>query len=287
MSFSLSHPASVADAVALAQQLGESARFIAGGTDLIIQINRRRCAPTHLIDLNCLSELSGIEEGAEGFSIGALTTHKDVERHPAFQKALAALSEAARVVGGHQIRNMGTVGGNIVNASPAADLVPPLLALEAELTLSGPDGARRVRLEDFLLGPGRTARRPGELLSRIAFRALPPQSATAFIKAGRRKAMEISVVCVAARLTLGDHGCRDVRIALGAVGGTALRAHAAEQLLEGNPPSAELFREAGRLAMQVCAPISDVRASARYRSLLVEALVPRALERCLARIEAG
>jgi aerobic carbon-monoxide dehydrogenase medium subunit len=183
------------------------------------------------------------------------------------------------------VRNVGTIGGNVVNASPAADVVAPLLALDAELTLVSPTASRRLPLTEFLVGPGQTARRHDELLRYVHVRKLPTRSATAFIKAGRRKAMEISVVCVAARLTLDSEGrCVTAGIALGAVSATTMRARNAEQMLLGKAPTAESLREAGRLAAQACSPIDDVRASARYRTLLVEALVPRALERCIARI---
>ena len=285
MSFSLHHPSSVAEAVALARQFGETARFVAGGTDLIIQINRKRQSPAHLIDLNGLPGLAGIEETPLGFRIGALTTHKTMERHPPFQGPLRALAEAARVVGGHQVRNMGTVGGNIANASPAADVVVPLLALDAEVSLVDPDGARVLKLADLLLGPGHTARHIDEVIDGIAFARLPAHSATAFLKAGRRKAMEIAVVCVAARLTLDARGlCAEVGLALGAVNAMAMRATEAERVILGRLPSLELFREAGHLAAQASRPISDVRASVRYRHLLVQALGPRALQLCVDRI---
>ena len=131
MSFELHRPASVGEATALAAQLGGRARFIAGGTDLVILMNRGRLAPECLIDVTRLKELDRIVESGDGILIGALSTHKSIERHPAFQAELLALVEAARVIGGHQVRNIATVGGNIVNASPAADLVPALRVLDA------------------------------------------------------------------------------------------------------------------------------------------------------------
>jgi carbon-monoxide dehydrogenase medium subunit len=287
MKFTLHHPASVSDAANLARTLGPTSRFLAGGTDLVVQINKKRQAPEHLIDLGHLGDLAGVADEADAYAIGALTTHKAIERHPAFRGALAALPEAARVVGGHQIRNRGTVGGNIVNASPAADVVVALLALDADVTLAGPDGTRSLCLEQFLLGPGRTMRQPDELLTRVRFPKLPPSCATSFIKAGRRRAMEISVVCVSARLTLDARGgfCRDAHIVLGAVDATAIRAHAAESVLNGRQPSPAAFAEAGKLSAQACHPISDVRASADYRKRLVAVLTARALARCLALIE--
>jgi carbon-monoxide dehydrogenase medium subunit len=289
MSFDVHRPSSLAQAVALAQKFGDAARFIAGGTDLMIQIGRRKLAPDHVIDLSALRALVGIAETPDGFSIGALTTHKAIERHPPFGRDLVALPQSARVVGGHQVRNVATVGGNIVNASPAADVVAVLLILDAELVLAGTAGERQVWLDDFLLGPGQTDRRPDEVLASIRFARLPAASATAFLKAGRRRAMEISVVCVAARLTLSADGaaCETVRLALGAVGPRVLRARAAETFLAGGAVSAERFRDAGRLAAEGSSPISDVRASARYRRQLVEVMVERALSRCARAIRGG
>ena len=287
MAFEVHQPDSVVEAVRLAATLAPNARFLAGGTDLIIQINRKRCAPYHLIALDRIRALCGIDIDEQEIRLGALTTHKMIERHPDFAGPLAALAEAARVIGGHQVRNVGTIGGNVVNASPAADLVPVLLALDAELVLTGSNHTRQLPLAAFLRGPGATVRREDELLLRVVFSRPTAHAATAFLKAGRRRAMEISVVSVAALLVLGADGrCRTARIALGAVGPTALRAVAAEQMLQDQPLTGPVLREAGRLAAAACTPITDVRASAEYRRMLVQALVPRALQRCLDRIGA-
>ncbi|MCI0548372.1 MAG: xanthine dehydrogenase family protein subunit M [Candidatus Rokubacteria bacterium] len=288
MSFEYHAPPSVGEAVALGARFGLDARFLAGGTDLIIQMRRGRVAPRHVVDLGRVPGLDAIDANGD-VRLGARVTHRAIERHPAFQGRLRGLVEGAEVVGGHQIRNVGTVGGNIANASPAADLVPVLLALDASVVGVGADGERTLGLEDFLLGPGETARRPGELLTGVRFARPGPWSATAFLKAGRRQAMEISVVCVAARLTLDGTGecCVEARIALGAVAPTTWRAREAERALAGRAPTPEAFREAGRAAGAGCRPISDVRASARFRQHLVETLVPRALARCLVRIREG
>jgi carbon-monoxide dehydrogenase medium subunit len=285
VSFEYHEPISIEEAVALGARFSEAGRFLAGGTDLMIQMRRGRVAPRHVLSLHRVAGLERIEvDGA--VRLGALVTHRAIERCPHFQGGLRALVEGAEVVGGHQIRNVGTVGGNIVNASPAADVVPVLLALDATVTCLGPDGERTLPLDGFLTGPGQTARRPGELLTSIRFARLPPRAATAFLKAGRRKAMEISVVCVAVRLVLdAEHErCQEARIALGAVAPTTLRARAAERALEGQPLTDKVLRRAGRLAADECQPIDDVRASARYRRLLVETLVPRAVRRSLERI---
>jgi carbon-monoxide dehydrogenase medium subunit len=181
------------------------------------------------------------------------------------------------------------VGGNLVNASPAADLVPCLLALDGSVALVSEGGEREMSIERFLVGPNRTERQPDELVRAVSMPGLPPRSATAFLKAGRRKAMEISVVCVAARVTLDAAGqrCVGARIALGAVAPTTVRAHAAERLLEGQAVSDELFRVAAAAAVEACHPITDVRASAGFRRHLVTVLVRRALDRCLERARSG
>ncbi len=285
MSFEYHEPTSLGEAVDLGARFGDEGRFLAGGTDLIIQIHRGKLRPGHLMSLHRVPGLDAIDANG-AVRVGALVTHRALERFPAFQGRLRALVEGAEVVGGHQVRNVGTVGGNIVNASPAADVVPVLLTLDASVTCLGADGERTLPLEEFLVGPGRTARRPDELLTGVRFAGLAPRSATAFLKAGRRRAMEISVVCVAARLTLdaGGERCLEARLALGAVGPRTLRAHEAERFLEHRVLTTETLREAARLAAACCQPISDVRASARYRQLLVTTLVPRALARCVERI---
>ena len=286
MSFDLHRPSSLAEAVALATRLGPGARFIAGGTDVVIQVNRGKIAPAHLIDISLLPGLSGIAETTEGYTIGPLTTYRTIERHPGFQGPLSALVEAAAVVGGHQVRNIATVGGNIVNASPAADFVPPLLTLDAILVIAGPQGTRTLALRDFITGPGKTRLGAGELVTAVRFARLAANSSTAFLKEGRRKAMEISVVCVAASLTLDASGerCVAARLAIGAAGPTALRPEQAEASLAGQAAGLAGCRAAGQLAAAASSPSSDVRASADHRRHLVAVLVERALTRCAERI---
>jgi CO/xanthine dehydrogenase FAD-binding subunit len=279
--FEYHQPESLPDAVALAARFGEEASFLAGGTDLMVQIERGRVAPRHVVGLHRVPGLAGIEANGR-IALGARVTHRAIERAPALGGALRCLIEGAEVIGGHQVRNVATVGGNLANASPAADLVPCLLALDGMVRLVGPCGERELPVERFLLGPNRTARRPDELLTLVSLPALPAHSSSAFLKAGRRRAMEISVVCVAARLTLDASGerCLEARIALGAVAPTTLRARAAERSVEGRSLGDAVMAHAGRVAAGECQPISDVRASARYRALLVASLVPRALARC-------
>lgn len=282
--FEYHQPESLQDAVALAARFGAEASFLAGGTDLLVQIERGRIAPRHVVGLHRVPGLTGIEVNGR-ITLGARVTHRSIERAPALAGSLRCLVEGAEVIGGHQVRNVATVGGNLVNGSPAADLVPCLLALDGAVTLLGPAGERELPVERFLLGPNRTARRADELLTRVSLPALPPRAATAFLKAGRRRAMEISVACVAARLTLDAslERCLEARIALGAVAPTAVRAHEAERALEGQPVGPDAFERAAEAARAVCRPIDDVRASAAFRQHLVGVLVRRALARCVER----
>ena len=283
--FDYHEPTSLREAIDLGARFGGDARFLAGGTDLMIQIHRGRLSPRHVVGLQRVPGLDAVEiDGA--ISLGARVTHRTLETTAPFQGALRALVEGAQMVGGHQVRNVATVGGNIVNASPAADVVVVLLALDATVTCLGPAGERLLALDGFATAPGVTMLRPDELVTRASFPRPGPRSATAFLKAGRRRAMEISIACVAAQLTLDAalERCVDVRVALGAVAPTAMRARAAERYLEGRPLTDEITREAGRIAAAECRPIGDVRASARYRALLVATLVPRALARCLEHI---
>lgn len=288
MTFDYHEPASLPEAVALGSRFGADGRFLAGGTDLIIQMRRGRVTPRHVVSLHRVPDLAAITVDGD-VRLGALVTHRTVERAAVFHGGLLGLVEGAQVVGGHQVRNVGTVVGNVVNASPAADVVPVLLALDARVECLSSAGAREVPLDAFLLGPGHTARRPDELVIGVRFERLASRSATAFLKAGRRRAMEIAVACVAVRLTLDEGGerCVAARVALGAVAPTTVRAPEAERLLEGFALTPERLRAAGRAAAAACRPIDDVRASARYRRLLVETLVPRALGRCLQRAAGG
>ncbi len=285
MSVELHRPASIDEALVQAGRLG-SVRFLAGGTDVMIQMSRGRVDVRHLIDISRFGELATIVEEPDRISIGALTTHKAIERHPAFGDVYQALPQAARVIGGHQVRNIATIGGNIVNASPAADLVPVLHALDASVVLRSATGTRSLPIGQFISGPGNTDRASDELLTNVRFLRLPSGSATVFLKAGRRRAMEISIVCVAAALTLDvDRAtCKAARLAIGAAAPTAFRAVQAEEFLIGKAITDQALHDAGQLAAEMAAPIDDVRASADYRRLLVARMSARALAQCFERI---
>jgi carbon-monoxide dehydrogenase medium subunit len=283
--FEYHEPHSLDETIALLQRYGDDARLLAGGTDLIIAMERRLVRPGHVISL---LEVPGLDRFGpdDGMTIGALVTHRRLERASWLRGPAIALAEAAHAIGGHQVRNIATVGGNICNASPAADTVPPLLCLDAEVRLVGPDGERLVPLDRFFTGPGQTVRTTAEVLTEIRVPPVPPRTATSFFKVGRRKAMELSIVCVAARISLAEDGqtCANVRIALGAVAPTPIRARRAEAILHGEKLTPGAIREAAQMAITEARPIDDVRASAEYRRMLIGTLVERAIARCLDRI---
>jgi CO/xanthine dehydrogenase FAD-binding subunit len=280
--FDLLTPKTVDEALALLADPG--GQPIAGGTDLIPLMQADELRPERVIDLSRLSALRDIRQDGDGYvRIGALTTHAQLKASALLWEQATALAQAARSVGGVQTRQRGTIGGNLVNASPAADVALALLALEAQVTLRSLRGARQLSLNEFLTGPGRTVRHDGELLTQVAFALPGPASGSAFRKLGKRSAMIIAVVSVAAVLVLEDGLIRDARIALGSVAPTVIRAPQAEALLRGQPPGEALFREAGALARQEARSIDDFRASAEYRRRMVAVLTRRALAEALGR----
>lgn len=285
MNFLLHKASSPEHAVALAQQYGEACRYIAGGTDIIIQLRRGSRAAEHLVDLSGLSSLRRIDRRGGSYWIGALVRHKDIETDAHLLADYPALCAAARVVGGHQVRNVATVGGNIANASPAADVATALVALDARIHALSSRGRRVLDIGEFFLAPGRTALAQGELIEGIELPRPAADHRNVFIKVGRRKAMEIAVASVAVGLRVGDRGATHVRIALGAVGPRPLRARTAEQLAEGAPLDPDRIAAAAKAAVTDCATRSDVRASAAYRNQAVQAIVARALQQCAAGAE--
>lgn len=284
MSFEFFRPGTFDEALSLARTWGGDGRFIAGGTDLVIQMRKGVTSPAALIDIGRLPGLSDIVTTIERVHIGALVTHRQIERHHAFQAELRGLAESAAVVGGQQVRNLGTVGGNLCNASPAADLAPMLLCLNAQVHASSWSDEYVAPLTDFLLGPRRTALPPGALVTGVSFDAPSGQSATAFLKAGRRMGMEISIVSMAAMLKMDGDRIGDVRIAVGAAGPVPFRAHASEAFLRGQTFSRVTLQEAADLAVAAASPRDDLRASATYRSRIVATYLPRILDICRRRI---
>lgn len=255
-------------------------RLIAGGTDVIPQMLNSRFQAETLVDLSYVEGLNTIRVEDGVVAIGSLATYAEMMASPQLQVEAPALVQAAATVGCVQTRHRGTLGGNIGNASPAGDLLPPLLVLEAEVTLASSGGERKLPLADLLCGPGHTAIRPNEMIEQIMFKRLPSSARTIFLKLGNRQGMAVSIASVALLLEIEKDGCiADARIALGAVSPTAIRCPQAEAVLKGRSYEDGLAEAAAEAAALACSPISDIRGSAAYRRHAVKVLVRRGLNR--------
>jgi CO/xanthine dehydrogenase FAD-binding subunit len=257
------------------------ARVLAGGTDLLADLKSSPShAPKAVVDISRASDMRKIEVNARGLCIGALVTHSEIMASKVIREMFPALADAAHTIGAVQTRNLGTLGGNLVTAVPSVDSGPTLVALDAKVTIAGRAGRRQLPITDFFIGPRKTALKPDELLVEISIPAENLNKPAHFLKMGLRKGQALALVNAAASLWIDakKNTCRDVRIALGAVAPTVIRAKTAEKFLEGRAATAENFAEAGRLAVEDARPISDMRASAEYRRDLVAVLAKRALE---------
>lgn len=260
-------PTSLPEVLKLLERYGTRVKLVAGGTDLIVQMKEKRIAPDVMINLLGVPELQRIERSDVGIRIGATVKLSALESSPALQGGWKMLASAAHGIGSPQVRNRGTIGGNLCNASPAADTAPSLLVMEATVTLAGRKGERKIPLESFFAGPGLTVLRSDEVLKEIALPVTPQHSFGAYLKLGRRKSMDLALVSVVVLLTLNrDKGtCERARIALGSVAPTPVRARETEKALEGKKPDENLIQEAAQCAEKECHPISDVRSTATYR----------------------
>ncbi len=276
--FDLKQPRTTAEAIALLTQHGARANLLAGGTDLLVEIKEGIRAPDVVIDakhLPGMRELSVSPGG--GLRLGALVTAREVETSEAVRQHYHGLWQAVRELGSIQVRNRATVAGNVCRASPSADTLPPLIADGAVVSIIGPGGERNIALEDFFTGAGKTVLAGDEIVT--GFTLPPPQPGTGkcYIKHGRRKAMELATVGVAVTLTMSGGVCTSIRIALGAVAPTPIRARKAEAVLAGQKIDAALITHCGAVAASESSPISNIRGSADYRRRMVEELTQRAV----------
>lgn len=274
-------PATLPDAL---QLIAEAPRVVlAGGTDLYPQAGMQLAGP--VLDLGGIADLQGITPSADGgLRIGSCTTWTAICK-ATLPPALQALQQAATQVGGRQVQNAGTIGGNLCNASPAADGVAPLLVLDAQVELASRLGIRRMSLADFLIGPRRTALHRDELLVAILIPATALQGQSAFLKLGARAYLVISIAMVALRLELHQGRITKVALAVGACAATARRLRVQEGLLQGLPPKQALAALSDEVIASDLSPIDDIRASASYRSLAAAELIRRALGDALAQQE--
>ena len=281
--FDYVRPKTVDEALSILAGQKGGAKVLAGGTDLLPQLRRRETpAPACVIDLKGISGLDGLDYKDGGLRIGPLATIRAVAESPVVRERFAALGEAASVMASPQVRNRGTLAGNICNAVPSADSAPALLVLDAAVLVKGPKGARNIPLDGFFAGPRRTVLAPEEMLVGLALPASAAEGRSAYIKLSPRHSMDLAVAGVAVRGVMDAGYCKEIRIALGAVAPTPIRAKGAEKLLAGRKVTPEAVEEAARAASTECSPIDDHRASAEYRCDMVYAMTRRALYRVFA-----
>jgi len=262
--FDYHRPASLAEAFGLLAEYGDAAKVIAGGTDVVPQLKYEKIAPNHLVTLMKISGLSDIHEGNDGLNIGACARLRDAKQACAREPRYAALHDALRSIGKVQVMNMGTLGGNLCTASPAADSVPPLLVLNGTVALASPDGSRTLGIEDFITGPYTVAMAANEIMTEIHIPPGQEHQGSAFLKIAR-VAADISKLSCAVALQRDADRCVFCRIALGAVAPIPLRIKRAEKLLDGKKMDATLLDEAAANVSAGIRPISDVRSTETYR----------------------
>lgn len=279
-------PRTLDEAVALLNRLNGRAHVLAGGTDLLVEIKEQIRKPDYVVNIKNIPGMDQLSfDPVTGLKFGSLVTAREVEVSPKVRQNYRGLAKAASEVGSIQVRNRATIVGNICRASPSADTLPPLIADGAGVTVFGPAGERHAALEDFFLGPGKTVLQSNEIVTMVDVPAVAPHSASIYIKHGRRKAMELATVGVAVSLTLDGEVCRGIRIVLGAVAPTPIRAKQAEALLQGQALDEGLIEAAARAAMEESQPISNIRGSAAYRREMVRVLTARAIQQARERAQ--
>jgi CO/xanthine dehydrogenase FAD-binding subunit len=291
--FDYLRPASIEEACALLSAGDGSVRVLAGGTDLLVQMKQGKVQPRALVSLRDVPGLSFVRLGRDGgLDLGAATPLGMLENSPEILKSFPAVAEAASCIGSVQVRSRATVGGNLCNSAPSADMAPILIAFGAQAVIAGKQGESVVPLEEFFIGPGQTVLKTGELLKALTVPPAPAGSFGKYVKAFR-SAMDIATVGVGALVVFAPGSgaspgvVEDVRLVLGAVAPTPIRAREAEQTLVGQALDEQTIARASRTAAQEARPITDVRASAEYRTTLVEVLSRRALRAAAFWVEQG
>jgi len=281
-------PKTLEAALSLLAEQGEGAHLFAGGTDVVVKMTHARLKPKAIIGLMEIEELKGIRFRAEdGLTIGATARLSEVTSHPDILKRYPAIAHAARVMANGEVRNMGTVAGNLCNAAPSADTAPPLIAMGAEVTLASLKGERRLCLDQFFKGPGVTAMEQGEIMTSIHVPVPGPKSGASYKRISARCGVDIAAVGVGVMASFNGAACEAAKVVLGAVAPIPMRAVNTEDLLHGQEWTPELIEKAGHQAAKESKPISDVRASADWRRRMVAVLTRRALEEAHERATRG
>jgi CO/xanthine dehydrogenase FAD-binding subunit len=284
--FEFHEPRSLDEACDIMAAHKGSAKVLAGGTDLLVNMKKRILNPEHLVSLARIEELKQVTSHKGTLRIGACQTVAELAEVSEIVTKISALSRGAKCLGSPLIRNLATIGGNIGSARPAADLLPPLMAYNAVVTLQSRNGERQMPLEEVITGPGMTAMKPDEIITRIDIPVGGPNTGAGYINIGIRKAQDCNLVNVASFLSLaGDGTVASARIVMGCVGPTPLRAKTAETMLMGEKPGPELFKKAGDAAASDSRPILDFRGSAEYRHAMSGVLAMRTLTMALKEIQ--
>jgi carbon-monoxide dehydrogenase medium subunit len=270
-------PRSIDEAISLHQSHGERATYMAGGTDVIVKIKEAKISPQYLISLRHIPGLDHIVFEDGELRIGALVTHRMLELSPIIKEEFPILTDAVENIGSVQIRNVATIGGNIVNAVPSADGAIPLITIGADVRIRGPKGERTMPLEDFFIGPGQNLLESGEILLEFVVPKRPSHTGGAYWKHTRRAAMELPILGVAVQISLSDDlkTCTQARIGLGVLAPTPMRAKKAEATLAARKVDQKILERAGKVAAEECRARDSVRGEAWYRRAMVEVLVPR------------
>lgn len=277
--FDFHAPKTIPEAIELLRSKGPDVRLMAGGTDLLMKIKLGAIKPKGIISLKSIQGLDAISfDETSGLTIGATALLADVAGHPDIIEHYPTVAQAARATANVQVRNMGTVVGNLCNASPASDNAPIHLAMCAEVLIEGPEGKRTLPLDQFFRGPGLTALLPTEIVTAIRVPRLPKYAGTAYHSLSARGKLDCNAVGAAAMVTLKGRTCEDVRFFISACGPTPLRAKKAEEAVRGKELTEEIVEKAGAQASAESLPITDLRASADYRSQMVVVLTRRVLE---------
>lgn len=281
-------PNSLDEAVGAIMAAGGGARVLAGGTDLLVQMRSGAVRPGVIVDIKKIAETSSIEETADGgFRVGAAVPGAVLAEHPRFGKVWPGVLEAVNLIGSTQVQGRASAGGNLCNASPAADSVPAMVAAGAVVTVHGPNGRRDLKVEDVPAGPGRTHLLPGEIVVSFKLPARPKGSSDAYLRMIPRTEMDIAVVGCGVSLTMKDGACTAARVALGAVAPTVVLVEAAGKALSGSRLDAAALDAAAAACSAACRPIDDKRGTIAYRIKVAGVLLKRTVAIAAKRAEAN
>jgi len=281
--FDYYQPQSLRDAYSLMEKFKGRAKYIAGGTDIIVQMKQKAIQPDALISLKGIEALEGINHNG-GLSLGSMTLFRNIERDPAITSDYPALAQASCVLANPQVRNTATIGGNLSNSAPSADSAPPLMVMEAKLIIEGPGGRREVPIEEFFTGPGQNCMEQTEVLTEIKVPEMVSYTGTAFQKIGR-VAQDIAVANAAALLVMEKKTCRKCVLAVGAVAPVPLRLKNIEKIIEGEEIGRELLDKVREMVQEEVSPITDVRSTEEYRRIVSGVLVKRAIMQALSSLD--